>query len=124
MNKERFIDMVSVDFVVYIMLLLVDAFDSGIKGAILTACFWVPAIIIALILSIKWDFKKKCHHDWTVTEVSNIIQFDDMGYPLLLCIETCSKCGKSQQSWIDISNNLLTEKDYESLLLCKWRKKK
>ena len=38
----------------------------------------------------------KCSHDWKITQVSNVIQQDDMEYPLRLCIEKCSKCGKSE----------------------------
>lgn len=39
----------------------------------------------------------KCNHDWYITEKSNVLQLDDMGYPLRLFICKCSKCGKSSQ---------------------------
>lgn len=40
-------------------------------------------------------------HDWKLKERSNVIQFDEMGYPLRLFICECSKCGKSEQMWFD-----------------------
>lgn len=62
-----------------------------------------------------------CNHDWKVEERSNAIQLDDMGYPLRLFIVRCSKCGKSDQHWIDVSTKELEElKTGESFLL-KWR---
>lgn len=39
-------------------------------------------------------------HNYKITEKSNVIQFDEMGYPLRLCIIECT-CGKSDQMWID-----------------------
>lgn len=39
-------------------------------------------------------------HYFKVVERSNVIQFDDMGYPLRLCIVKCS-CGETDQMWID-----------------------
>lgn len=46
-------------------------------------------------------FNKLCNHDWEITQVSNVIQFDSMGYPLRLVIQECKKCGKSEQAWYD-----------------------
>lgn len=37
----------------------------------------------------------KCSFD-KIVERSNVIQYDDMGYPLRLCICQC-KCGKTNQ---------------------------
>ena len=51
----------------------------------------------------------KCNHNWKVTERSNVLQLDDMGYPLRLFIVECSKCGKSDQQWIDVSKEELKE---------------
>ena len=47
-------------------------------------------------------FKKKLHKcDFNkIIERSNVIQYDDMGYPLRLCICQC-KCGMTDQQWID-----------------------
>ena len=42
---------------------------------------------------------------WTVTQVSNIVQYDSMGYPLVLCI-----CSDGEQRWVDTYD---TEKDVE-----------
>ena len=39
-------------------------------------------------------------HDYNISERSNVIQLDDMGYPLRLCILKC-RCGLTQQAWID-----------------------
>lgn len=40
------------------------------------------------------------NHDYKISECSNVIQFDDMGYPLRLCILKCY-CGATKQTWID-----------------------
>lgn len=65
----------------------------------------------------------KCrNHDWHVTEVSNILQQDQMGYPLRLCICECSKCGESDQKWIDVSVKCLDELETGKSFLLEWRK--
>lgn len=65
----------------------------------------------------------KCrNHDWHVTERSNIIQQDDMGYPLRLCIIECSKCGKSEHKWIDVAEKCLDEIETGESKLLEWRK--
>lgn len=53
-------------------------------------------------------------HDFKLYERSNVIQLDDMGYPLRLCILMC-KCGMSRQEWLDTSR---VEDDIE----LKWSK--
>ena len=66
-------------------------------------------------------YKVKCNHDWRISERSNVLQLDDMGYPLRLFICKCSKCGKSDQQWIDVAEEELKElKTGESVLL-KWK---
>ena len=66
-------------------------------------------------------FKKKCSHRFIITERSNALQQDSMGYPLRLCICKCEKCGYSKQEWIDVLEDELEElKTGESFLL-KWR---
>ena len=68
-------------------------------------------------------FKKKvCNHDWKITERSNVIQQDNMGYPLRLCIWQCSKCGKSDQVWLDTSEEALKELDTGESVLLEWYK--
>lgn len=64
----------------------------------------------------------KCNHDWETTERSNVIQQDDMGYPLRLCIWECSKCGKSDQVWLDVSEEALKELETGESVLLKWHK--
>lgn len=61
----------------------------------------------------------KCKHNYMITEKSNILQLDDMGYPLMLCIAKCCKCGKSKQIWIDVDKKLIYNNKYEIL---KWEK--
>ena len=53
--------------------------------------------------------RKKCNHRFIVTERSNALQQDDMGYPLRLCICKCEKCGFSKQEWLDTSEEALKE---------------
>ena len=63
-------------------------------------------------------FKRKCKHNWKVHQRSNILQLDDMGYPLRLCICKCGKCSQSDQQWIDVSTDDCKELDaYKSILL-------
>jgi len=40
-------------------------------------------------------------HQWRIKQRSNVIQYDDMGYPLRLFICECKYCMKSEQMWID-----------------------
>ena len=40
-------------------------------------------------------------HQWRIKQRSNVIQFDNMGYPLRLFICECKCCMKSEQMWID-----------------------
>lgn len=61
----------------------------------------------------------KCKHNYTITEKSNVLQLDDMGYPLMLCIIKCNKCGKSKQVWIDVDKKLIYNQKYKIL---KWEK--
>lgn len=46
-------------------------------------------------------FRKKCKHQWVISDTSNAIQYDTMGYTVRLCIYTCKHCGKSEQRWLD-----------------------
>lgn len=54
----------------------------------------------------------------TVVEKSNIIQLDDMGYPLLLCIMS-----DGDQRWIDVSCEW-AEREYDNgnLHILEWSK--
>lgn len=67
-------------------------------------------------------FKNKCSHNWKVTERSNVLQQDDMGYPLRLCICECSKCGVSDQQWIDAAEEELKELETGESVLLKWHR--
>lgn len=62
----------------------------------------------------------KCKHRWKVIERSNALQQDTMGYPLRLCILKCSKCGKSEQQWLDTSEDALNELKTGKSFLIKW----
>lgn len=64
-------------------------------------------------------FKKKHTCDFNkIIERSNVIQFDDMGYPLRLCILKC-ECGMTDQAWLDTGKRYeMKENDVE----CKWEK--
>ena len=64
----------------------------------------------------------KCKHKWRITEVSNAIQQDDMGYPLRLCIMTCEKCVASEQIWHDVNEKCLDELKTGKSFLVEWRK--
>ena len=63
-------------------------------------------------------FKKECNHKWEFYQKSNVLQLDDMGYPLRLFIMKCSKCGKYDQMWIDVAEEEADELNTgESVLL-------
>lgn len=68
-------------------------------------------------------FKKRCSHDYKITERSNALQQDEMGYPLQLCICKCSKCGKSTQQWLDTDESALKEAKSGKSFLVKWEKR-
>ena len=63
----------------------------------------------------------KCNHIWHITERSNVLQLDDMGYPLRLFICKCSKCGKSDQQWIDVAEEELEELETGKSVLLEWQ---
>ena len=63
----------------------------------------------------------RCSHDWRITKRSNVLQLDEMGYPLRLFICKCSKCGKSDQQWIDVAEEELKELETGQSVLLKWQ---
>lgn len=65
-------------------------------------------------------FKHICQHDYRVKTLSNVLQLDDMGYPLRLCICECTKCGKSTQQWRDVAKDALQELDTGKSVLLQW----
>ena len=48
---------------------------------------------------------------------SNVVQFDNMGYPLRLCIMKCD-CGMTNQEWVDVPESSVTNKD----VILKWKR--
>ena len=63
------------------------------------------------------NLRHKSHKFDRITEISNIIQQDDMGYPLVLCIAQCN-CGATEQ-WVDVSEKVLEDPQYTKIV---WRK--
>jgi hypothetical protein len=61
-------------------------------------------------------FKKKHICDFNkIVRRSNAIQFDEMGYPLRLCIVKC-ECGVTTQLWVDTGKRYeMKENDVEVL---------
>ncbi len=57
-------------------------------------------------------FKKLFHgHKFNkVAYKSNVIQYDDMGYPLRLYIMEC-ECSMTDQQWMDVPIESVTDKD-------------
>lgn len=66
-------------------------------------------------------FRKICNHEWKITEISNVLQLDEMGYPLRLVICKCKKCGKFDQQWRDVSQECLEELNNGESVLCTWK---
>ena len=66
-------------------------------------------------------FNIKCNHRYRVTERSNALQLDNMGYPLRLFICVCEKCGDCKHEWIDVPKEELKELDTGESFLLKWK---
>ena len=66
-------------------------------------------------------FNKECTHNWTIKKISNVLQQDEMGYPLRLCIAECTICGKIKQVWVDVSENCLKELQTGESVLLEWK---
>ena len=62
----------------------------------------------------------ECSHTWILDKRSNVIQQDNMGYPLRLFICKCVKCGKREQHWVDVDENELKELNTGKSVLLKW----
>lgn len=62
----------------------------------------------------------KCKHKWKCVKRSNLLQLDDMGYPLRLFIFECSKCHITKQMWVDVPVEELEELDTGKSALVKW----
>ena len=61
-----------------------------------------------------------CNHNWEISEKSNVLQLDYMGYPLRLYICKCSKCSEYEQRWIDVPKKELEELETGKSVLLKW----
>lgn len=53
----------------------------------------------------------KCKHKKMEYSYTNIVQLDDMGYPLMLRMGTCVKCNQTIYQWIDVGVDILSDKD-------------
>lgn len=78
--------------------------------------------LIEKIGKIMFLQKKKCNHESAIYESSNVLQLDDMGYPLRLCIRKCNNCGKTEQVWLDVPEQSLKELETGESVLCSWKK--
>ena len=96
-------------------------------------CSIIPIAYVLFYIAGKYDIlaivcemleeKVKCDHDWYVDEKSNALQLDSMGYPLRLYICKCSKCGASDQQWIDVAKEEADELNTGESFLLTWRKR-
>ena len=75
---------------------------------------------LSMLLS-KINFNKKCNHKLVITERSNVLQLDSMGYPLRLVIVKCKHCGYSDQIWIDVPTEEYKENETGESVLLKWK---
>lgn len=60
----------------------------------------------------KWPFRRKFDENIKILERSNVIQYDDMGYPLRLCIMS-----DGTQAWIDTNER-------EGDVVLRWEERK
>lgn len=65
-------------------------------------------------------FKKICDHQWKVYKKSNVLQLDEIGWPLRLCICECSKCGTYDQKWLIASLTDMDKLQTGELVLLEW----
>ena len=62
-----------------------------------------------------------CRHPRSVIVAkSNVIQFDQSGFPLRLVAVKCLICGKNDHTWVDIKKSELDELSTGKSVLCKW----
>ena len=64
--------------------------------------------------------RKPCFHEWERYKNSNVLQLDDMGYPLRLVMHRCKKCGVIEQHWTDIPLESVKELRTGKSVLCIW----
>ena len=62
----------------------------------------------------------RCNHKFEIIKKSNVLQVDDMGYPLRLFICKCKKCGTVEHHWLDVPKEELNELDVGKSVLLKW----
>lgn len=95
-----------------IALLLVTAFGiflfcekyDGLTITIIYAITWFTTCVLCLIgiyYNVKEEKDDSCGEELSIISRSNVIQFDEMGYPLRLCIVRTNKEPYSDQIWID-----------------------
>ena len=80
-------------------------------------------IVLSILLIIKWviERRSKCKHTWITINTSNALQLDHMGYPLMLCIVRCDRCGKIEHQWIDVDTEVLSGLDTGRFVKVEWR---
>lgn len=74
----------------------------------------IPSVFVDALRSFR------CQHNYVRTERSNVLQLDDLGYPLRLYMMRCTKCGESKQRWIDVSIAEMDELDSGKSVLLRW----
>lgn len=80
----------------------------------------IGILIGCIITNTNKRRKLLCNHKFEFYEASNILQQDDMGYPLRLYMMKCSKCEKYEYRWVDVSESVLDEIESGKSVLLKW----
>lgn len=73
--------------------------------------------IVAVILLI--EYLHGCDHDWRVIRTSDIVEFDDAGFPKVLCLKQCEKCKMMKLEFVEVPPKFAISNDMHKIV---WHK--
>lgn len=56
--------------------------------------------IVGIILLI--EYLRDCDHDWKIIRAFDILEFNDAGYPKMLCLLQCQNCKMMKLEFVEI----------------------
>lgn len=68
---------------------------------------------------ISFSLGRTKHEFNKLIAISNVLQQDEIGYPLRLCIYEC-ECGAFEQRWVDVHEGSLERLKTGDDVLCRW----
>ena len=73
--------------------------------------------IVAVILLI--ECLNGCDHDWRIVRSSDIVEFDDAGFPKVICLKHCDKCKMMKLEFVEVPPKFAIYEDMHKIV---WRK--